>query len=81
MTTVAPRASGRSAASLSTAAAFALYISSVAYIEPSEASLLNSLEPLSSIAFSVLFLGMTFGGAELLGAACIIAAVLAVTRA
>lgn len=64
-----------------TAAAFALYISSVAYIEPSEASLLNSLEPLSSIAFSVLFLGMTFGGAELLGAACIIAAVLAVTRA
>lgn len=63
-----------------TAASFCLYVSSVAYIEPSEASLLNSMEPLSSIVFSVLLLGMTFGAAELVGAACIVAAVLAVTR-
>ena len=63
-----------------TAAAFALYISSVAYIEPAEASLLNSMEPLSSILFSVTLLGMTFGTAELAGAACILCAVLSVTR-
>lgn len=63
-----------------TAAAFSLYISSVAYIEPGEASLLNSMEPLSSILFSVALLGMTFGAAELCGAAAILAAVYWVSR-
>ncbi len=63
-----------------TAAAFSLYISSVAYIEPGEASLLNSMEPLSSILFSVALLGMTFGAAELCGAAAILAAVCWVSR-
>ncbi len=63
-----------------TALAFWLYISSVEYIEPPEASLLNSLEPLSSILFSAVFLGMTFGGAECAGAAAVILAVAAVTR-
>lgn len=63
-----------------TAAAFSLYISSVAYIEPGEASLLNSMEPLSSILFSVALLGMTFGVAELCGAAAILAAVYWVSR-
>lgn len=64
-----------------TAMSFCLYIASVAYIEPSETSLLNSMEPLSSIFFSVLLLGMTFGIAELIGAACIIGAVAVVTKA
>ena len=63
-----------------TAAAFSLYISSVAYIEPGEASLLNSMEPLSSILFSVVLLGMTFGAAELCGAALVLAAVFWVSR-
>lgn len=63
-----------------TAAAFWLYISSVEYIEPGEASLLNSMEPLSSLLFSAVFLGMTFGAAELAGAAAILAAVLSVSR-
>lgn len=64
-----------------TAMSFCLYIASVAFIEPSETSLLNSMEPLSSIFFSVLLLGMTFGIAELIGAACIIGAVAVVTKA
>lgn len=63
-----------------TAAAFSLYISSVAYIEPGEASLLNSMEPLSSILFSAALLGMTFGAAELCGAAAILLAVYWVSR-
>ena len=64
-----------------TAISFCLYIASVAFIEPSETSLLNSMEPLSSIFFSALLLGMTFGIAELIGAACIIGAVAVVTKA
>ena len=52
----------------------------MAYIEPGEASLLNSMEPLSSILFSVVLLGMTFGAAELCGAALVLAAVFWVSR-
>lgn len=63
-----------------TAAAFWMYLSSVEYIEPSEAGLLNSVEPLSSILFSILFFGMSFGLAECAGAFLIILAVLAVSR-
>lgn len=62
-----------------TAAAFWLYLSSVEYIEPGEAGLLNSAEPLSSILFSVVLLGMSFGLAECAGAALIIVSVLLVT--
>lgn len=63
-----------------TAAAFWIYLSSVEYIEPSEAGLLNSAEPLSSVLFSVLFLGMSFGMAEMAGTLLIIGAVLTVTK-
>ena len=38
------------------------------------------MEPLSSLLFSAVFLGMTFGAAELAGAAAILAAVLSVSR-
>lgn len=62
-----------------TAAAFWLYLSSVEYIEPSEAGLLNSAEPLSSILFSMLFFGMAFGAAEWAGTAMVILAVLGVS--
>ena len=64
---------------LGTAAAFWMYLASVEYIEPGEAGLLNSMEPLSSILFSVLFFGMAFGFMECAGTALIICAVLAVT--
>lgn len=62
-----------------TAAAFWLYLSSVEYIEPSEAGLLNSAEPLSSILFSMLFFGTAFGAAEWAGTAMVILAVLGVS--
>lgn len=58
-----------------TAAAFWIYLSSVETIEPSEAGLLNSVEPLSSILFSILFFQMSFGIAECAGALLIIIAV------
>lgn len=63
-----------------TAVAFWLYLSSVEYISPGEASLLNSVEPLSSIVLSMLIFDMTFGAAEGLGAALIIGTVLMVTK-
>lgn len=58
-----------------TAAAFWIYLASVETIEPSEAGLLNSAEPLSSIAFSILIFSMAFGLPEILGALLIITAV------
>jgi drug/metabolite transporter (DMT)-like permease len=63
-----------------TAIAFWLYLSSLKYIEPSEAGLLNSVEPLSSIVLSMLIFHLTFGVAEAVGAALIICTVLVVTR-
>lgn len=63
-----------------TAAAFWIYLASVETIEPSEAGLLNSVEPLSSIAFSILFFSMAFGAAEAAGSLLIIAAVGLIAR-
>lgn len=58
-----------------TAAAFWIYLASVETIEPSEAGLLNSVEPLSSIIFSILFFSMAFGLPEAIGSLLIIGAV------
>ena len=58
-----------------TAIAFWIYLSSVETIEPSEAGLLNSVEPLSSILFSMLFFQMSFGLPECIGTLLIIIAV------
>lgn len=63
-----------------TVLSFALYLSSIKYIEPGETSIIASLEPLSAILFSVLLLSMTFGTFELLGMGLIILAVIVVTK-
>lgn len=62
-----------------TVISFSLYLGSLAYIDPSETSIIAALEPLSSIVFSFFLFQMTFGMAELLGMLLIIAAVGAVT--
>lgn len=63
-----------------TVCSFVLYLSSVAYILPTEASIISAIEPLSSILFSFLIFRLTFGFWELLGMALIILAVAAVAR-
>jgi hypothetical protein len=63
-----------------TVLSFVLYLASIRYIEPGETGIIASLEPLSTILFSFLILGMTFGTFELMGMVLIIAAVIAVTR-
>lgn len=63
-----------------TACAFGIYLASTKYIEPSEAGVLNSAEPLSSILFSVILLDLVFGIPECIGSALIILAVLVVSR-
>lgn len=63
-----------------TVLSFALYLSSIKYIEPGETSIIASLEPLSAILFSFLLLSMTFGVFELLGMGLIILAVIVVTK-
>ncbi|MDY6084247.1 MAG: DMT family transporter [Dialister sp.] len=62
-----------------TVLSFSLYLGSLAYIDPSETSIIAALEPLSSIVFSCLVFHMFFGMAELLGMLLIIAAVGVVT--
>lgn len=62
-----------------TVLSFCMYLGSVAYIDPGEASIIAALEPLSSIIFSFLIFGMSFGMFELLGMFLIIAAVMVVT--
>ncbi len=63
-----------------TVLSFGMYLASIAYIEPGETSIIAALEPLSSIVFSFLIFGMTFGTFELAGMFLIIAAVIVVTR-
>lgn len=58
-----------------TALAFCAYLESTKYLSPTEISVFASLEPLSSIVLSIVFLGVSFGAWELAGAAVIIAAV------
>lgn len=65
---------------LGTVFSFWAYIASVKYITPGEISVIGALEPMSSIIFSMAFLGMGFGIFELLGMLLIVAAVYAVSR-
>lgn len=60
---------------LGTALAFCAYLESTKYLSPTEISVFASLEPLSSIVLSIVFLGVSFGLYELVGAAVIIGAV------
>ncbi|HZG70946.1 MAG TPA: EamA family transporter [Chondromyces sp.] len=52
--------------------AFYFYLESTKYITASEVSLLASVEPLSATFISVVWLEVTFGGAEWLGTLCIV---------
>ncbi|RXT15356.1 DMT family transporter [Ammoniphilus sp. CFH 90114] len=55
---------------------FYLVLESLRYLAPSEVGMLNSAEPLSAVIFSVLWLQLSFGLYEMLGALCIIATVI-----
>lgn len=63
-----------------TVIAFAMYLGSTKYLEPSEVSILASMEPLSSIVFSVLLLGTLFGPMDVLGTICILSTVLILSK-
>lgn len=64
---------------LGTAIAFWAYVSSTKYILPQEASILNAMEPLASIVFSVLLLNVLFQLPEIAGTILIILPVLYIT--
>lgn len=58
-----------------TAIAFCAYLESTKYLSPTQISVFASLEPFSSIVLSIIFLHISFGSIELIGAFIIIAAV------
>ena len=58
-----------------TALAFCAYLESTKYLSPTEISVFAALEPFSSIVLSVIFLGISFGLFELVGALIVIIAV------
>mgnify|MGYP004458530989 FL=1 len=64
---------------LGTAISFWAYVSSTKYILPQEASILNAMEPLASIVFSVLLLDVLFQLPEIAGTILIILPVLYIT--
>lgn len=63
-----------------TVAAFGLYLNSTKYIQPSEAGVLASVEPLTAIILSVVLLGAHFMAMDFLGSACILATVVILAR-
>lgn len=56
--------------------AFLLFIESIRYLSPTESSILSSVEPLSAIVASVLFLHVSFGFFQTVGSLLIIATVI-----
>lgn len=66
---------------LGTVCAFCLYLKSLDYLNPTEASILTVGEPLSSIILSVLFLNITFSMIELVGAFFILSTVFILAKA
>ncbi|HSU80131.1 MAG TPA: EamA family transporter [Candidatus Angelobacter sp.] len=56
--------------------AFYLYLESLTYISPKEASLLACTEPLTSVITAVVWLGVTMGVFQSIGAACVILMIL-----
>ena len=63
-----------------TVAAFGLYLNSTKYIQPSEAGVLASVEPLTAIVLSVVLFGTHFVVMDFLGSACILATVAILAR-
>ena len=58
-----------------TVTAFGFYLGSIKYIQPAEASILGSVEPLAAIILSILFLQASFGIMDFLGTFLIIGTV------
>lgn len=65
---------------LGTFIAYYVYLDSTRYIPASETGALAAFEPLSAYFFSIVFMGNHIGGAETLGALCIIAMVILLAR-
>lgn len=63
-----------------TVIAFGCYLGSIKYIQPAEAGILGSLEPLSAIILSVIFLGADFTALDILGTALILSTVVLLAR-
>ncbi|WP_366516040.1 DMT family transporter [Staphylococcus carnosus] len=57
---------------LGTVFAFWLFISSLNYLYPQEASVLGTIEPLTAILLSVVWLGVSFGIWQVAGVGCIV---------
>lgn len=55
--------------------AYLFYLQSLRFIQPTTASVLGSFEPLSATFLSIVFLGVSFGLPESLGAALILGTV------
>ena len=60
--------------------AFGCYLGSLKYIQPAEAGILGSLEPLSAIILSIVFLGASFDLMDILGTALIVGAVVLLAK-
>lgn len=52
--------------------AFLLFVESIRHLSPTESSLLSSVEPLSAVLASIVFLHVSFGVFQAVGAACIL---------
>jgi drug/metabolite transporter (DMT)-like permease len=63
-----------------TVLAFGCYLGSLKYIQPAEAGILGSVEPLSAIVLSIVFLGASFGLMDILGTSLIIGTVFLLAR-
>lgn len=61
--------------------AFYCYLESLKYIQPTEASVLSSAEPLSAAFLSVLWLRVPLGMLQWLGTACIIFTIVILSHA
>lgn len=66
---------------IGTALAFCAYLESTKYLTPTQIGVFSSLEPFSSIVLSIIFLHISFGFAELIGAIIIVASMTILTRA
>lgn len=60
--------------------AFHCYLESLKYIQPTESSILSSVEPLSAAFLSVLWLHVPLGVTEWLGTVCIIVTIIILSR-
>jgi drug/metabolite transporter (DMT)-like permease len=61
--------------------AFYLYMGSLRYVSPADASVLGCAEPLAAAAIGLLFLNVTFSPLGMLGGVCIVGTVIILARA